>query len=79
MLAASLVDTVETLQGEAGQVWAFTGYRHGGRELAVYFQERRTVNSFAAPILRQAHSAAMRAALAEIAESYREDDDCVPA
>ncbi|WP_156383639.1 hypothetical protein [Pseudoxanthomonas sp. Root65] len=36
VLAASLVDTVETLQGEAGQVWEFTGYRHGGRELAVY-------------------------------------------
>lgn len=78
VIAASQVDTVETPQGETGQVWEFTGYRHGGRELVAYFQGRRTVNFFVAPVPRQADPAAVRAALLEIAESYREDEDCLP-
>jgi hypothetical protein len=77
-LAASRIDTLRTERGEIGQVWEFTGYGHGGRELVVYFEGPRTVNFFVAPIPRQADPQPVRAALQDIATSYRAADDCVP-
>jgi len=78
LLTAKRIGTLEADLGAVGEVWEFTGYRHGGSEVGVYFNGPETVNFFVAPILRTADPAVARTALFDVAASYVQRNDCVP-
>jgi hypothetical protein len=69
---------VKTRSGALGQLWAFSGYRNGGTELAVYFLGPKTVNYLVAQVPRGASVEKAKQTLVELASSYREGTDCKP-
>ena len=75
---AKNVDSVQAKSGARGQLWEYSGYRNGGRELAVYFRGRATVNYFVAQVPAGASVEKAKRTLLELASTYREGTDCKP-
>ena len=69
---------VKAKSGESGQLWEYFGYRNGGRELAVYFRGRETVNSFVAQVPAGIAVEKAKLNLLKLASTYREGTDCKP-
>lgn len=69
---------VKAKSGATGQLWEYSGYRNGGKELAVYFRGRETVNYFVAQLPANIEADKAKLSLIELASTYREGTDCKP-
>ncbi len=69
---------VKAKSGATGQLWEYSGYRNGGKELAVYFRGRETVNYFVAQLPANIEADKAKLSLIELALTYREGTDCKP-
>ena len=70
--------SVKAKSGAVGQLWEYAGYRNGGKELAVYFRGRETVNYFVAQLPANIEADKAKLSLIELASTYREGTDCKP-
>jgi len=75
---AEKVGTVKSRSGVVGDIYKFTGDKSGNTELVAYFNGRNTINFFVMTSREAKDLESNRKTLEELAQSYREGNDCKP-
>jgi len=77
-IKASFVKAIKSKNGAEGELWKFSGDKWGNTELVAYFIGRNTVNFFVMTSRDKKDLENTEKALDELAQSYREANDCKP-
>ena len=77
-ISASHLATLQTRTGAVAEIYRFTGDKAGNTELVAYFTGKHTINFFVMTSRDAADLDRRRTALEELAQSYREAEDCRP-
>lgn len=75
---AEKLGVIKSRSGTVGEIYKYTGDKWGNTELVAYFNGRNTINSFVMTSRDAKDLERNRKALEELAQSYREANDCKP-
>ncbi|HWR71886.1 MAG TPA: hypothetical protein VN604_01820 [Nitrospirota bacterium] len=75
---AERVTTIKARSGVIGEIYKFTGDKWGNTELVAYFNGKNTINFFVMTARDAKDLENNRKILEELAQSYREGNDCKP-